>query len=299
MGTFERFLLIMDSINPFNLQEIINVKCDNFPIIASESFSALRKEEDFFDVTLVTDDEQEILAHKLILSASSLFFKRILKKSKQSHPMICLEGISSSELQKILNYIYIGEVEIFRNDIQRFFHISKRLKLQGLFEKNYDNFLKMPSSGSIKSEHVTSVSDLQPHDEKKSKLRQQDSVEALLEPVKNEKELDNRIEKLIVQKTSGRFNCRVCLKQAKVRANMDEHVETHFNLEFKCEDCDNVSNTRKLFRVHERESRHGSFKEHIAPVKNTFMAGGNCIVALGDSPAVNPWTLSPVKKSKK
>ena len=136
----------MDSINPFTLQEIINVKCDNFPTIASASFSEFRKEEDFLDVTLVTDDEQEISAHKLILSASSLFFKRILKKSKQNHPMICLDGISSSELQKVLKYIYVGEVEIFRNDMQRFFHISKRLKLQGLFEKDYDNFIEMPPS---------------------------------------------------------------------------------------------------------------------------------------------------------
>ena len=35
----------------------------------------------FFDVTLVSDDEQHIQAHKIILSASSDFFKNILMKS--------------------------------------------------------------------------------------------------------------------------------------------------------------------------------------------------------------------------
>ena len=286
---------MMDSINPFTLQEIINVKCDNFATIASESFSTLRKEQDFFDVTLITDDEEEIAAHKLILSASSQFFKRILKKSKQSHPMICLEGINSLELQKVLNYIYIGEVEIFKNDIQRFFQISKRLKLQGLFEKDYD-FVEIPSS--VKNEHVSYA---EPQEERETEEKQNDekSVEALLEPVQNENELDFRIEKLIDHRSSGRFSCRVCKRHAKTKANMNEHVETHFNLEFKCEDCDTVVNTRKLFRAHEKSSKHGSFKEQIAPVKNTFMAGGNCIVALGDSPAVNPWTLSPTRKSKK
>merc|ERR1712155_301395 len=71
------------------------LKWNDFRSNASKSFSCLRKEEDFFDVTLVSDDEQHIAAHKLVLSASSEFFKNILKKTSHSSPLIYLNGYSS------------------------------------------------------------------------------------------------------------------------------------------------------------------------------------------------------------
>ena len=36
------------------------------------------KGEEFYDVTLVSDDEQFIKAHKVVLAASSEYFKRIM-----------------------------------------------------------------------------------------------------------------------------------------------------------------------------------------------------------------------------
>ena len=59
--------------------EKFNVKWNDFRKNVSKSFSVLRKEEEFFDVTLISDDEQHIAAHKLVLSASSEFFKNIIR----------------------------------------------------------------------------------------------------------------------------------------------------------------------------------------------------------------------------
>ena len=50
------------------------LKWNDFKANVSSSFNVLRKEEELFDVTLVSDDEHHIAAHKLILSASSEFF---------------------------------------------------------------------------------------------------------------------------------------------------------------------------------------------------------------------------------
>ena len=62
--------------------EKFNLKWNEFQLNVTKSFNCLRKEKDFFDVTLVSDDEEHIAAHKVVLSASSEFFKNILKKVK-------------------------------------------------------------------------------------------------------------------------------------------------------------------------------------------------------------------------
>ena len=79
--------------------EKFSLKWNDFQSSASQAFQLLRKEEDFFDVTLVSDDEVHLPAHKLVLSASSIFFKSMLMKNSHSHPMIYLSGINSTNLE--------------------------------------------------------------------------------------------------------------------------------------------------------------------------------------------------------
>ena len=54
----------------------------------SASLGDLRGDEDFTDVTLVCEDGQQVEAHKVILVASSPFFKELLRKNKHSHPLV-------------------------------------------------------------------------------------------------------------------------------------------------------------------------------------------------------------------
>ena len=95
-------------------QEKFSLKWHDFQSTVSGSFKTFRKEEDFFDVTLVSDDETQISAHKLVLSACSSFFKNILKKNTHSHPLVYLSGVDTTNLGFILNYIYKGEVNIYQ-----------------------------------------------------------------------------------------------------------------------------------------------------------------------------------------
>ena len=61
-----------------------NLKWNDFQSNISRTFSLLRSEEEFFDVSLVGDDQKTISAHKLVLSASSPYFKQILTVNKCS-----------------------------------------------------------------------------------------------------------------------------------------------------------------------------------------------------------------------
>jgi hypothetical protein len=62
-----------------NNRETFCLKWNEFETNIRESFRELREDRNYFDVTLATDDGQQIQAHKIILSAGSKFFNEILK----------------------------------------------------------------------------------------------------------------------------------------------------------------------------------------------------------------------------
>ena len=106
------------------MEEKFSLKWNNFQENTIKNFSKLKNEDDFFDVTLVADDQMQMMAHKVILSSCSVYFKNILKTNKHSHPLLCLTGISSMELENVLDYAYHGEVKIFQEDINKFLDIA-------------------------------------------------------------------------------------------------------------------------------------------------------------------------------
>ena len=180
----------------------------------SNTFRELRKDNDFFDVTLACatfDDStnhhdlsgihrsshKTIRAHKLILSACSVFFKDLLKSMNSGggggtvQPLIYLSGIQFEDLQGILDFMYFGEVNIAQEKLSTFLAVAEELRVKGLSQNetsNRDNnsSLKRPasSSGSSSSTLNKSLSGLLAS--KRSKLaakRQRDfKVESPPEP---------------------------------------------------------------------------------------------------------------------
>ena len=69
-----------------NMSEKFSLKWNDFQSNVSNSFSLLRNEDYLHDITSVTDDHEQIAAHKLVLSACSEYFKNIFRKNKHSHP---------------------------------------------------------------------------------------------------------------------------------------------------------------------------------------------------------------------
>merc|ERR1712126_268988 len=114
------------------MSEKFCLKWNDFQTNVPKSFGLFRYDEYLHDVTLVSDDHNKMSAHKLVLSACSDYFRDIFKNNQHSHPLICLDGISSLDLKNIMDYIYNGEVQIFQEDLDRFLIVAQRLKLEGL-----------------------------------------------------------------------------------------------------------------------------------------------------------------------
>ena len=113
------------------------LRWNDFETNISTAFKELRDDKDFFDVTLACDDDQ-IQAHKVILSACSPFFRTILKKNYHAHPLLYLKGIKYKELLSVINFMYHGEVSVAQEDLNAFLLIAEDLRIKGLTqdEKN-------------------------------------------------------------------------------------------------------------------------------------------------------------------
>ena len=87
------------------MAENFKLKWNDYNVNLSDAFRDLREEKDFFDVTLACGNDQ-IQAHKVILSACSPLFRSILKRNPHQHPLLYLGGIRMSDLEAIVRLEY-------------------------------------------------------------------------------------------------------------------------------------------------------------------------------------------------
>eukprot|EP00091_Calanus_sinicus_P016995 TRINITY_DN36717_c0_g1_i1.p1 TRINITY_DN36717_c0_g1~~TRINITY_DN36717_c0_g1_i1.p1 ORF type:complete len:119 (-),score=19.72 TRINITY_DN36717_c0_g1_i1:93-449(-) len=67
------------------------LKWNDFETNISSAFRYLREDKDFFDVTLVCEDEQ-VQSHKVILSACSPLFHKVLSRNPHQHPLLFMKA---------------------------------------------------------------------------------------------------------------------------------------------------------------------------------------------------------------
>jgi len=111
------------------------LRWNDFESNISVAFQELREDKEFFDVTL-TCDENQIQAHKVILSACSPFFRTILKRNKHEHPLLYLKGVKYSDIVAVLNFMYHGEVNVAQEELNSFLAVAEELKVKGLTQNN-------------------------------------------------------------------------------------------------------------------------------------------------------------------
>jgi len=107
------------------------LRWNDFENNISCAFREIRDDKDFFDITLVCDDDQ-IQAHKVIISACSPFFKNILRRNNHQHPLLYLKGVKFTDLQSVLNFMYHGEVNVAQDELNSFLAVAEDLKVKGL-----------------------------------------------------------------------------------------------------------------------------------------------------------------------
>ena len=114
------------------MTEKLCLQWNDFQENVKSAFGHLRGTNDFIDVTLACEGGRHIEAHKVILSASSPFFQRILKGIKHSHSLIYMKGMKSDDLTAIVDFLYFGEANVYQENLDSFLAIAEELQLKGL-----------------------------------------------------------------------------------------------------------------------------------------------------------------------
>ena len=103
----------------------------DFNLHAGKSFGLLFGDCNFTDVTLVSADNQQLPAHKVVLSTGSQFFREIFIRNPHPQPLLYLK-LRYCDLLSLMRFIYLGECEVDQRDIDQFLQTAKELRVEGL-----------------------------------------------------------------------------------------------------------------------------------------------------------------------
>jgi len=113
------------------------LKWDEFEQNIIGAFKDLRKEKDFYDVTLVCGEKQ-VQAHRVVLAACSPTFRQMIRHSPHHHPVLYLRGIRAMDLVAMLDFMYHGEVMIATEELETFLATAHDLSVRGLTQAGDD-----------------------------------------------------------------------------------------------------------------------------------------------------------------
>ena len=118
----------------------ICLKWNDFQYNTDSYLKELRIGTNFSDVTLVCEGNQQIKAHRIILSACSPFFSTLLNTNTHPHPMIYMREVMSKHIKAIIDFIYHGEANIYEDDLNNFLALADEFQLKGLAGSGTESF---------------------------------------------------------------------------------------------------------------------------------------------------------------
>lgn len=127
--------------------ENIEITWDHHLKNSNHMFLMLLHENSLVDVTLSCKDGS-LKAHRIVLSASSPYFQKILSEHHTKHPIIILRGVSYRDLEKLVNFMYKGTVSCLRTEFNNLEQLAKDLEIKGFFinkEEDTKNWLQNSS----------------------------------------------------------------------------------------------------------------------------------------------------------
>lgn len=107
------------------------LKWNSYQTNLSKEFDDLLKSESFVDVTLACDGHS-VKAHKMVLSACSPYFQALFFDHPCQHPIIIMKEVKWPELKAVVEYMYRGEINVGRDQIEPLLRVANMLKIRGL-----------------------------------------------------------------------------------------------------------------------------------------------------------------------
>jgi len=104
--------------------------------------SDLYNKKELYDITIFVEGKK-IQAHKLILSACSLFFRRLIHNNPSPNLVIVLIDISYEDANILIDFFYSGKIRTFYANIKKFLKLFDRFEIQGINYKTVETNLSI------------------------------------------------------------------------------------------------------------------------------------------------------------
>ena len=244
------------------------LKWNDFEQNISSAFGILRQDKDFVDVTLVSEDGQQLDLHKVVLASSSPFFLQLLKKSNPSHhPLIFMRGVTFEDLAAIVDFLYLGEANVLEENLDGFLTLAGELQLKGLSGSTKGENKDKAGSPPSRNKKVQK-------DNKSKKEKSQESyifrdlnipspqTDLTIQGPKTEGAIDQVGEEIrsMMEKSKVNFDsarrpatiCKVCGKEGQA-SNIWNHIEAiHLtsDVSYTCDLCGKISRSRNGMFLH-------------------------------------------------
>ncbi|XP_076060144.1 uncharacterized protein LOC143036544 isoform X4 [Oratosquilla oratoria] len=111
--------------------ELLSLKWNNHRSTFYTIISSLRNKELYTDVTLACEGKF-YPAHKLVLSTCSEYFSAVFEQTSCKNPVVILKDILCKDLEFLLDYMYIGEVNVRQSELSSLIKAAECLKIKGL-----------------------------------------------------------------------------------------------------------------------------------------------------------------------
>ena len=244
-----------------NASEKLRLQWNDFKDNVALAFVELREDKDLADVTLACEDGNQVQAHKVILAASSPFFRDILKKNKHPHPLIFMRGLKSEVLLAIIDFLYLGEANVLQENLDSFLALAEELRLKGLTGTENSGKTKEPAR-EVEENFINAPIKMEKQSETQSRPKYQTPTNShtvvATENSSNNQDLDDQIKSMMtktdVKTATGQHyiaTCNICGKEAATH-NIQSHIEANHitGVSHACDLCGKTSRSRKVLNNH-------------------------------------------------
>ena len=251
-----------------------------------EALNDMMLSSEFADVTLVTDDKQQIRAHRNILSAASPVFKSIFQiDSNNANQVIYLRGIQHSEMESIMQFIYLGEARFYEERMSEFLMVSKNLEIKELstgidindqtpaneesnehengVPENFDYDTTSLNDGCVNVDPQTQTTPTIVNQSGNRKVRRADILTGDSKFKCKDCERIFKSYQALRYHTKSiheavKYACNQCDKQFTEQSSLTRHIQSeHEGVKYACNQCDYQSNYQSDLRRHIQSKHEG------------------------------------------
>ena len=100
-------------------------------------FDRMFKDESMTDCALMCAEGHALKAHRMVLSASSPFFRTVFEQMSNywpNYPIVYLKDMPISDLRAIIEFIYRGEVTVGQQQLESVLRSGESLRIKGLID---------------------------------------------------------------------------------------------------------------------------------------------------------------------